>query len=142
MRAHEIAPTNKNLSRYAPSLMTSHIGISIMGVWIWVVAWLWPESPGMAPETWGELAYYLSAEFWGAGFMLGGAFSVLGLIYPPRRWVVVLGNGMLSAMLLTAALSCFFFGGDNSIGAAILISIFPAHGWVFLSAIRHASNNT
>lgn len=135
MHRSEIEPTTQNLDRYQPILALLNFGHLLVGVIIWMEAWL-ASGTSFRPETWGSWAWQASAEFWGAAFMGVSALSIIGLLEPPRRWMVSVGATGHCVILLALGASALFSGGDKAVTVFALTALFPLHAWTLVSNWR------
>lgn len=132
MHRSEIAPNAHNLERFQPILILMEVGTFLVGCLIWVEAWT-GDGTAFRPSTWGLAAWNASAEFWAAAIMGASALTIIGLMQPPKRWMVSVGAlahcVVLSGLGLSAALS----GGDMAVAVFAFTALLPLHAWTFVS---------
>lgn len=135
MHRSEIDPTSQNLERYQPLLALLQFGTLIVGIMIWVEAWIGGGS-AFRPETWGRWAHDASAEFWGAALIGVSTLSIIGLLEPPRRWMVSIGAAGHCLLLLFVGASAVLTGGDLAVAVFAMTALFPLHAWTLISNSR------
>lgn len=127
------------LERYAPAYIFVQSILLMIGCYFWIAT----KHAGIefSPDTWGWFAWNLSAGFWAAINMGASAISIVGLINPIKRGMVVLGGAIHVAEYAGLSFSAFYTGGDPAVGiyaSALLMSInITMVGWALVSWKQH-----
>lgn len=114
-----------SIERYAPLFLCCQGALFIIGAFFWVDAV--NGSTAFSPETWGTFAYGLSAEFWAMMNMSAATISLIGLLNPVHRKMVVVGGSMHFMQHLGLSYSAFFTGGDLGVGLYASFFFMPFH---------------
>lgn len=127
------------LERYAPAYIFFQAILLLIGCYFWIAAEL--EAVKFSSATWGMFAYDLSAEFWAALNMGASAISIIGLIDPIRRGMVICGGILHVLEYIGLTYSAMYTGGDPAVGiyaSALLTSInITMVGGAFVSWKQH-----
>lgn len=132
MESSELAASAANVDRYRPLYFLLNLGTLFVGMLIWSTSWL--DVSQFHLETWGALAYEAGAATWGSSMSLASLLCLLGLIEPPRRWMVTVGALAHCAVLVALAVSAVITGGDTAVAIFALCVLLPLHGWLALAA--------
>lgn len=102
------------VARYRPMLMHIQFSLFVAGFSFYVLGRL--GSDVYDAETWGRLLYIHPLWFWGAYNMLASAICIIGLINPPHKLTILVGLALHVVQFCAMSISCFFFGGDETLG--------------------------
>ena len=103
-----------SLERYAPILFLMQFLIFIIGCFFWVEAV--GDETSFAQSTWGDFAWGLSAEFWAAVSICSTSLTMIGLMNPIHRNLVLFGATIHIVEHLGLSYSAFLTGGDLAVG--------------------------
>lgn len=122
-----------SLERYAPLFLVMQSLLFVIGCFFWVDAV--KDSVAFSPETWGRMAYSLPAEFWASLCMGASMISLIGLINPIHRWMVIVGGSLQILQNTALSYSAFATGGDLAVGLYASIFFTTVHMLMTAGAI-------
>ena len=119
-----------------PAVSFIQLCIFAAGAMFWVEAYQRPEA--FSSALYGELALRLPAEIW-AGVMMGAAAMVwIGLMNPPKRWMVAFGGVLQTAQFLSLSYSAIATNGEPIIGYWCSVFFAPIYARLTWEAFRNA----
>lgn len=126
--------SDSGISRHRPVLIAMQCSLMFIGVLFWIDAM--GDGVGFKEETWGWLAYSLSAKAWAFLNMATAAITINGLIKPIRNWMVAVGASMHCIQFLVLSYSAALCGGVFVIGLYASVFFLPLHMWMLFEAVR------
>lgn len=113
------------IDRFRPVLIAMELSLLLVGCLFWLnVRW---SADSFSPETWGDWACMLPAEFWAGAMILSGALIVSGLMHPITRGRIIIGSILHVLQFMGLAVSVLGSGGQFVIAVFSIVVFVPMH---------------
>lgn len=119
-----------------PAVSFIQLCVFAAGAMFWVEAYQRPEAFSVA--LYGELALRLPAEFWAGVMMASAAFVWIGLMNPPKRWMVAFGGALQTVQFMALSYSAIATNGEPIIGYWCSVFFAPIYARLTWEAFRDA----
>lgn len=121
-----------SLDRHRPMFMMMQVSLFSIGVIFWIDAMT--DGVGFQEETWGWLAYSIPVEVWAFTNMATSAITIIGLMKPVQRWMIVVGCVSHIVQFMILSYSATMCGGVFVLGLYASVFFLPLHLWLFIEA--------
>lgn len=129
--------TKNGLYRHRPMFMAIQVSLFLIGCMFWIDTQ--NNGRGFTEEVWGSLAYSIPASFWAFLNMASSSITIVGLMKPVRRWMVIVGAALSCVQFIVLSWSAVFDGGAVVIGFYASMFFLPMHIWLMMEAAHDAT---